>query len=119
MRQSEPLVDKRERRRVEGELPLQRRGVDDDGVVVEERAEPMGPAMEAERSDGGAEAAEEGNGTSASRGRASRSWTSESDDGPKASCRCCSNCEPWWMTPEASEILSICGWEAGSRGGNG
>ncbi len=52
MRQSEPLVDKRERRRVEGELPLQRRGVDDDGVVVEERAEPMGTAVDAKRRRG-------------------------------------------------------------------
>ncbi len=66
MRQSEPLVDKLERRRVEGELPLQRRGVDDDGVVVEGRAEPMGPAMKAEKSDDGDEAAEEGSDESAS-----------------------------------------------------
>ncbi len=66
MRQSEPLVDELERRRVEGELPLQRRGVDDDDVVVEERAEPTGPAMDAERSGGGDEAAEEGSDASAS-----------------------------------------------------
>ncbi len=65
-RQSEPLVYERERRQAEGELPLQRRGVDDDDVVVEERAEPMNPVMEAERSDGGDEAAVEESDASAS-----------------------------------------------------
>ncbi len=63
---SELLADERERRRAEGELALQRRGVDDDGVVVEERAEPMGPAMDAEQSDGGNGVAEEGRDGSAS-----------------------------------------------------
>ncbi len=49
-----------------GSPQLPRCGVDNDGVVVQERAEPMGPAMHAERGGGGDEAAGEGSGASAS-----------------------------------------------------